>query len=132
MYRNIVIFVFLYIFLKLIHLGYKKTFRRRKKFSEDDGVIVPPNKWECVIIGLYFQLFDEVKSCHINKKLSKIINEIYLRKIGDSETKEERSHHVRRTIKLVMFLINICLFIIRMHEIFFSDIYELQRFFCML
>lgn len=26
-----------------------------------DGVI-PPNKWECVNIGLYFQLFDEVKS----------------------------------------------------------------------
>lgn len=37
------------------------TERKKKEEYEWDGVI-PPNKWECVNIGLYFQLFDEVKS----------------------------------------------------------------------
>lgn len=39
----------------------KTTRKMRKRTKKWDGVI-PPNKWECVNIGLYFQLFDEVKS----------------------------------------------------------------------
>ena len=40
----------------------KKFAKNKNNIKTNEDGVIPPNKWECVRIGLYFQLFDEVKS----------------------------------------------------------------------